>query len=322
MKQIIDPVSRELIIQELTEDRFLRETNRTNNEIYIVNHHNAPNTVREIGRLREVTFRDAGGGTGKEIDIDAYDTAEVPYEQLIIWDPSQHEIIGGYRYINCNNVPRDENGDIKLATSRLFNITDKFKTDYLPYLIELGRSFIQPKYQSTKAGSKAIFALDNLWDGLGALMIREPNLKYFFGKVTMYKSYNTEARDMILSFLNHFFSDPDNLITPLEPLDLGAQYHKVEKMFDGMEYPVAYKHLSAEVRKKGENIPPLVNAYMGLSPSMKTFGTISNDHFGGVEETAILITLKDIYSKKVQRHLVSYIDEMALKGKDIKIKLQ
>jgi hypothetical protein len=206
MKEIIPPIARELIEAELTHDKFQRKTNKADNEIYILTYHDSPNIMREIGRLRELTFRAAGGGVGDEVDIDHYDiTDDYPYKQLIVWDPSRHEILGGYRFIHCAGLPRDKNGEVPLATSHLFNFSDEFIDDYLPYVIELGRSFVQPEYQSSKAGAKALFALDNLWDGLGALMIDHPDIRYFFGKVTMYTQYNQHARNLILHFFETFF---------------------------------------------------------------------------------------------------------------------
>lgn len=311
MKQIIAPVSRELILSELTEERLLRKTNKAGNEIYVINYHNAPNTMREIGRLRELTFRAAGGGTGKEVDIDSYDTDEVPYEQLIVWDPDRQDILGGYRFILCRDLPKDENGQVHLATSRLFHFSDKFINDYLPNVIELGRSFVQPDYQSSKAGAKGLFALDNLWDGLGALMIDHPEIKYFFGKVTMYRTYNEEARNLILYFFEKYFGDDEKLVYPFNPMPVNIDVSKMEEIFKDLSYDDGYKALSSEVRKFGENIPPLINAYMGLSPTMRTFGTVINDHFGEVEETGIMIDIDEMYDGKVNRHVSTYLDQLA-----------
>lgn len=186
---IIEPVSKELLKSELTPERQLRMTNKSNNEIYIITAHNAPNVMREIGRLREIAFREAGGGTGKPMDIDEFDTCANCYKQLIVWNPEAEEIIGGYRYLLGTDWELDENRQPKLATSHMFHFSNKFINDYMPYTIELGRSFVTLEYQSTRRGAKSLFALDNLWDGLGALTVIKPNVKYFFGKMTMYPSY-------------------------------------------------------------------------------------------------------------------------------------
>jgi hypothetical protein len=307
MKDIIAPVPKSALLAELTPDKLLRKTNKGDNEIYIITHHDSPHVMREIGRVREITFRDAGGGMGEDVDIDEYDTCDQPYKQLIVWDPQAHEIIGGYRYIICDNLPVDENGIVQLATTHLFKFSDKFIKDYLPYTLELGRSFVQPHYQSSKAGAKALFALDNLWDGLGALIVNNPEIKYFFGKVTMYTHFHIKARNLIMYFFMKYFNDKENLVTPIKPLDLGINMEEMHQIFNGGSYKEDYKILSQKVRECGENIPPLINSYMNLSPSMKTFGTVINDHFGYVEETAIIVTISDIYEAKTDRHIETYL---------------
>ena len=141
-EKIIAPISRELLISELTPDKQLRMTNRSNNEIYIVTHHDAPNVMLEIGRLREEAFRAAGGGTGKSVDIDEFDTCENCYKQLIVWNPEEKEIIGGYRYLLGKDWKLREDGQPDLATSHMFHFSDKFLKEYMPYTAELGRSFV------------------------------------------------------------------------------------------------------------------------------------------------------------------------------------
>lgn len=309
MKEIAAPVAKEAILAELTPDKLLRKTNKGANEIYVVTHHNSPNIMREIGRLREITFRDAGGGTGKDLDIDQYDIQEKPYKQLFVWDPDAQEILGGYRYLICDGLPTDENGEIKLATARLFHFSEKFLTDYMPHTLELGRSFVQPAYQSSKAGAKALFALDNLWDGLGALTVNHPEIKYFFGKVTMYTHFNVSARNLILYFFEKYFKDTEHLVYPKKPMEVEMDYQNMARIFDGGSYNEDYRILTQKVRELGENIPPLINAYMNLSPSMKTFGTVLNDRFGNVEETGIIVTIKDIYDAKRDRHIETYIKD-------------
>jgi hypothetical protein len=307
MKPIIPPVERELIEKELSEDKMLRRTNNGNNMLYVVTQHDSPNIMTEIGRLRELSFRVAGGGTGKEVDIDAYDTMTNPYKQLIVWDPAEKEILGGYRYFVCSEVFNDEDGNCNLATARLFKFSKKFRDDYIPYMIELGRSFVQPAYQSTNRKGKGIYAMDNLWDGLGAVWLKHPHIKYFFGKVTMYTTYDKEARDLILYFLKKYFPDRDNLVLPFEPLEFSTDPNLMAGILNGQSYSDDYKQLSINVRARGENIPPLINAYMNLSPTMKVFGTAMNYSFGDVEETALMVTLNDMYDEKIERHLKTYI---------------
>ena len=308
MEPVIQPVDRKLISEELNSDKFIRNTRKGDNKIFEVTAHNSPHTMREIARLREISFRLAGGGTGKAMDMDEFDTdSKNAYKQLIVWDPKDQEILGGYRYIQCSGLAPHH-----MATSELFNFSEEFIKDYLPFTIELGRSFIQPNYQSTNIRRKGLYALDNLWDGLGALMLRYPHIKYFFGKVTMYSSYNERARNTLLYFLNQYFRDEQNLVVPVSPLEYDNQNPYFEELFCHTDYKEAYKALSKEVRGLGENIPPLINSYMNLSPTMKVFGTAINESFGGVEETGIMINIPEIYPEKIERYLTP-LRRLALK---------
>ncbi|MCK5134763.1 MAG: GNAT family N-acetyltransferase [Bacteroidales bacterium] len=318
MKEIIPPVPLEALMDELSNERFIRKTNKAANKIFIINAENAPNIMREIGRLRELSFRNAGGGTGLECDLDEYDTGADSYQQLIVWDPDENAILGGYRFNICEPNKLFRDGQIRLATAKLFDFSNMFIRDYLPHMIELGRSFVQPKYQSTTLKRKGIYALDNLWDGLGTLMLDYPTKKYMFGKVTMYLHYNQMARDLILFFLNKHFPDNEGLVVPREPLKMATDRAKLTAIFTGQDYSEDYKILSREVRAYGETIPPLINAYMSLSPSMKTFGTVLNKTFGDVEETGIMITVNDLYKAKVERHVMNYIPKQLQKIKSIR----
>lgn len=304
---IIQPIDKEVLKSELTPDKRLRMTNKSNNEIYVITAHNAPNVMQEIGRLREIAFREAGGGTGKEVDIDEFDTCERCYKQLIVWNPEAEEIIGGYRYLLGTDWEYDDKGQPILATSHMFHFSEKFIKDYAPQTVELGRSFVSLPYQSSRMGAKSLFALDNLWDGLGALTVIRPNIRYYFGKMTMYPSYIRKGRDMILYFLKKHFDDKEHLIIPMKPLQLESDVREFEVLFSGKDFKDDYRILNREIRKLGYNIPPLVNAYMSLSPTMKLFGTAINYGFGDVEETGILIAVDEILEEKRQRHIDSFV---------------
>lgn len=304
--EIIKPVELSLIESELTPDRFLRTTSKGGNELYVVDAYCAPNVMREIGRLREIAFRAAGGGTGLECDIDSFDTMEPPCQQLLVWDPEQRQILGGYRFIRGVNVALEPDGSPRIATSHLFNFSPLFMEQYLPATIELGRSFVRLECQSTRLGSKGIYVLDNLWDGLGALTVKYPEIKYFFGKVTMYPSYSTCCRDLILYFLNKHFPDADRLVWPKNPLQRVTPDAELAAKLPGTTFAEDYRLLKDEVRANGLNIPPLVNAYMSLSPTMRMFGTAINDEFGDVEESGILLTVDEIVEEKKIRYISSY----------------
>lgn len=305
-QKIIEPVDLELIESELTPERFLRDTNKGGNKIYVVDAHNSPNVMREIGRLREIAFRLAGGGTGLACDIDEFDTMTPACQQLIVWDPENKLILGGYRFICGKDIRTDAEGRPRIATSHMFCFSEKFINDYLPYTLELGRSFVRPEYQSSRAGAKALYALDNLWDGLGSLTVINPEIRYLFGKVTMYPNYTARCRDLILYFLNKHFPDPEELVRPIQPLPITSDPEELARIFTADNFKDDYVILNAQVRAHGDHIPPLVNAYMSLSPTMHMFGTAINYEFGNVEESGIFFAVDEILDAKKRRHIDTF----------------
>lgn len=305
MKSVVEPVDKKVLEAELNKDRFVRKTNNGDNEIYIITYHDSPNVMREIGRLREVTFRTAGGGTGHEIDIDEFDTSDAAYKQLVVWNTEEKEIVGGYRYIKMKDAPVKD-GVLQVATTELFTFSDKFMKEFVPYTVELGRSWVQPKFQPAIDNRKGLFSLDNLWDGLGAIVVDNPDVHHFYGKVTMYTDFNVQARAMIYAFMEYYFPDKDKLVVPIDAVKLNADVSEFLKAINGLSYKDGHKVLTQSVRALGEHIPPLVNAYMNLSLTMKSFGTGFNSHFGDVEETGILVTIADIYESKKERHVNTY----------------
>lgn len=313
-ENIIDPIDRETLKRELTQDIFIRPTNNAANEIYIFKGDEKPNLMKEVGRLREVSFRAAGGGTGKPLDVDEFDSGPYSYSQLIVWDPSENAIVGGYRVVLCKDT-QDTEGHFHLSTTEIFQFSERLKRDYFPYAIELGRSFVQPEFQPSVGSRKGLFSLDNLWDGLGALVVMHPEMKYFFGKITMYTDFNREARDTILRFMHHYFPDPDGLAIVDSPVVLEYECKDFMEKLQGLDYKDGHKLLNTTVRDLGENIPPLFNNYMNLSPTMRTFGTTTNSHFGDVEETGIMVTIQDIYDQKKDRYVLPYLEYLKSKNK-------
>jgi len=306
MKEIIPPIEVTLLEKELSEDKFLRETHVGHNSIYIITAHNSPNVMREIGRLRELTFREAGGGTGKEVDIDEFDTAEVPFKQLIVWNNESKEIVSSYRFILGKEVLLDENGYPNTPTSKLFHFSKKFIENQWQNTIELGRSFVQPKYQGTSNPRLGLFSLDNLWDGIGTLAVDYPETKFFLGKMTMYNSYNRLARNLILIFLKKYFKGDKNLIAPIEPALIDKRKHVFRSIFRNGSYREDFKALNDNILDLKTTIPPLIKSYMSLSKTMKYFGVSANPEFGPVEEIAIMIKIKDITEDKKKRYIYSY----------------
>lgn len=308
MEEIIAPIDKELIKSELTEDRFLRDTNRAGNQIYVVDYQCAPNTVKEIGRLREIAFRDGGGGTGTSCDIDKFDTDPAyGFKQLVLWDPENECIVGGYRYACLDDAVYDRFGQPILPSSHMFQFTKSFLHDKFLHTIELGRSFVAVEYQSTREDSKSLYALDNLFDGLGALIVLyDGRMKHFFGKMTTYPTYPQEALEMILYFLDKHFGIKrgEKMVIIRNPVKVSFKNRrKFKKIFTEDDFPEDYKILKAEIHNYGVNIPPLVNTYMNMSPSMKCFGGGVNDEFGNVIDTGILLSFDELKPEKTKRHV-------------------
>ena len=305
---IIPPVPRDLIKAELKHKNFLRMTNSGNKEIYITTAHLSPNIMREIGRLRELSFALDGGGTGKDCDIDEFDTLPEPhcFKQLFVWSPEDEEIVGGYRFIHGSNMLRREDGTIATPTAELFQYSEQFISQYLPYTVELGRAFVQPEFQPGNNLRKGLYSLDNLWDGLGAIALEIPETLYFFGKITMYPQMNRRAKDLILYFYQKHFPDPEGLVWPFTPLEIESDFNELHTLFNGRNYKEDYQILVRSVRALGCTVPAMINAYMNLTPTMRSFGTAKNTEFGDTDETGILVTLRDIVPEKRKRYIESY----------------
>ena len=308
MKDLSIPIDRDLIKAELTDDKLLRTTNKAGNLIYLTTASESPNVMKEIARIRELAFRLCGAGSGKMFDMDAFDWAERPYKQLFVWVPQNEEIIGGYRLIFGNEVAINEDGQPDLVTASMYKFSQKFIDEFLPYTIELGRSFVHPDYQASKMGSKSLYSLDNLWDGLGAITVLRPDMKYFFGKVTVYPSYEEQARELIFTFLNKYFPDEDTLVEPIDPFIRPAFAADYAGFFAGGSFKEEYKILNGKVRERGVNIPPLVNTYMGLSAKMRSFGYAVCEELGGLIEFAIMVPIYEMYEEKKTRHIETFVD--------------
>ncbi len=312
MKPIIDPISLDLIKAELTPDKKLCDTNKGHNELYVFDYNNAPNLMLEVGRLREITFREAGAGIGEPYDWDEFDTMPVPCKQIIVWDPDAEAIIGGYRYILGPDMAIKEDGQPNIVSTHMFKFSDEFLQNYLPHVMELSRAFVVPAYQSSKAGAKALFALDNLWDGIAAVILLHPDIMYFMGKMSMYQSYDPTARELVFSYLWKHFEDKDKLATALDPVLPQADPRLVGLILKDDDLKDDYKNLKAAVQSLGTQIPPMINSYITISPTMKMLGTGVNREFGDVFDTGIMICFDELYAEKRERHVKSFIKEKAM----------
>lgn len=309
MKSIIDPVPVELLKAELTKSKKLEDTNKGHNELYIVTWQDSPNVVTEVGRLRELTFREAGGSTGNAIDLDEYDKMEKPYKQLIVWDPDNEAIIGGYRFFFGSDAMFDEKGQPIMASSHQFRFSQKFIDEYLPHVLELGRNFVAPEYQSSKNGAKSMYAFDNLWDGLVAIIMMNPNLLYYFGKITVYPSYDHITRDLIYHFFRKHYGDQDELVRPWDDQAImpDSDPELMDLVLNKEDLFEDYKLLKAAARMRGVNVPPNVTAYISITSQMLMFGTAVNHLMHNIEDSCVLIPFDSIYHEKKSRHIGAYI---------------
>ena len=301
MQAIIPEVDRDLLEKEL-EGHLLRPSNKADNLIYDITAHECPNVMREIARLREISYRDGGGATGREMDIDEMDTMPKPYHQLLVWDPTNRQIIGGYRYL-LGSEAEIRDGQPFITSAHLFHYSERFIRDYLPKTIEFGRAFVQPMYQKREMGVKALFALDNIWDGIGAIMHNNPQLQYMIGKVTIYPDYNATARELIYAYLDRFHRGEEGLIAPYRPLPLPT----IDNPFEGTDPQENYHILQHAVREQGTVIPPMFSAYLNITNDLQFFGNAINDELANVYETGIMVDLNTVYQEKKERYITPYI---------------
>lgn len=311
MKDIIPRVERALLKKELTKNNYLRPTNKANNEIYDFVAKDAPNLMREVARLRELSYRTSGASPGDELDMDSFDTMEPnPYHQLIVWDPVNEEIVGGYRYLLGSEATFDEEGQPILSSSHLFHYSQYFIQDYLPATIELGRAFVQPMYQNRDMGAKALYALDNIWDGIGAVLyIHRKTIHYLIGKVTIYPQYDPVSRDLIYAYLHRYHHDHKGLFRPKLPLDIGVEGQELaDDIFVGEDATLNYQLLQRAVRARGTTIPPMFSAYLNVTSTLQFFGNALNDELANVFETGIMVLVDEIHEDKQMRYIGAYID--------------
>jgi len=315
MEKIIDPIPLELLKAELTPEKKLRNTNKGGNEIYDITYANSPNLMKELGRLREVTFRASGCGTGNSVDIDEYDVLP-EYHQLIVWDPEAEAIIGSYRYMIGSEARFKEDGQPYIICSHLYEFSDEFIEHYLPHTMELSRAFVTLDYQSSKAGAKAIYALDNLWDGIAAVMLSHTRLLFLMGKMTIVQSYDDACRELILRFLRKHFPDKDGLAHPYKPVKETLDPRIGDLILNEEDTRKDFRNLKAAVRSLGENIPPMINTYLNTSPTMRMLGCAINDEFLDSYDIGIIIYFDNIYADKFDRHVKTYFSDRMIRFRE------
>lgn len=254
-KAIAHPEERKILKKELQESQLLGET-KDNKKIYFYqNTNNNSIVLNEIGRLRELSFRKVGEGINKKRDIDKYDRY---YQHIVLWDEEELEIVGAYRIAECKKIV-EEKGSKALYTSTLFTFNESF-SPYLNNSIELGRSFVQPKYWGSRA-------LDYLWYGIGAYLSKNPDIKYLFGPLSLSANYSKVAKDTILYFFNKNFYDTESLVTAKVPYNFSSDpllNNVLHHEFNAPSYKDNFKSLKRSLSLIESNIPTLYKQYSDL----------------------------------------------------------
>ncbi|MGM5481554.1 MAG: GNAT family N-acetyltransferase [Nanobdellota archaeon] len=318
-QKIIDPVDKSLLEKEINDSTFCRMSSRNNDkELHILDplKHDLSYSLGEIGRLREHSFRAVGGGTGQSSDVDHFDyDPEHPYKQLIVWDPAEKEILGGYRFINGKDVPKEHAQDF-LASGIVFNLANTFKDKYLHDIIELGRSWVHPDY-IIKHGEKGLgsFMLNNLFDGLSTLIVDEKP-KYFFGKVTLYPSEDMayfHQRNAMMNILSKHRSLEDKrpLLFAKQTVDNPPDAEKFRRISNPENsFTEDYLRYRKITEKEGHDyMPPLLHTYLKISDDLKYLGIGQNEGFGNTEEVAILVPVDSVKPKYINKRIETYLAE-------------
>lgn len=289
IQSIIQPIAKSILASELKIAERIHS--RKGLDLYLVTASDAPYIMQELGRIREIEFRRQGGGTGNAVDIDRFDTGVFLYQQLIVWDSQEQEIVSAYRCMVGETIAH-LNIEHLLATGELFHFSNQFQHEYLPYTIELGRLVVN---QSAKQRRLGLFVL---WCGLAALMHQYPKLRYFFGKVTIFPSYHSTALQFLLQFLQLYYPDPDRLVYPKPGLEIlcADSSSKLTPFFSGANHDRDYQQLRQQLSALGESFPLTLRPYLKLTPHTRHFGAAFNAAFGQTIEIGILVPINQIPS--------------------------
>lgn len=288
-ERLISPSDSQIINSELKQNgNLILEKDDT--EIYIFEPGKCPKTLLEIGRQREIMFSLVGGGTNKDCDIDDYDNL---YSQIVVWDPKEFEIVGGYRFIVGKPIKTG-------AVSRLYNLN--FTPKELGNTIELGRSFVN------FFSKKRMRGLDLLWFGLGYLIKKYKN-EYFIGKVTLYpKRLGQESIDIIMNFLEKEFPSFDNSLTPKPGFKFKfTSSPKIKNIFNGESFKDNFNKLRIELKNRNKTIEPLLNSYLKLSLYTQFKGGVKNVFFGNVLEVLLLVPVQKVNEEVIQKYTEPYM---------------
>ncbi|MFX4280830.1 GNAT family N-acyltransferase [Aliarcobacter butzleri] len=289
---IAHPVSKIDLYNELKKSPLLGQTN-DGKKIYLYDYVEDSIVLKELGRLREISFRKVGEGVNKKRDIDKYD---VYYQHIILYDKNELEIVGAYR-IGNSDVIFKEFGTKGFYSNTLFQYNDEFMF-YLQNSIELGRSFVQPKYWGTRA-------LDYLWYGIGAYVKANPNIKYMFGPVSISGAFPAIAKDMLVFYYNYYYSSEKNLVEARTPFSYSSHIHDIKEFFTLEDKKRDFKSLKIALSNIGVNVPTLYKQYseLTLDDGVKFLDFNVDKNFGDCIDSFILVEIDKIKDSMKQRYM-------------------
>ncbi|NOU43244.1 MAG: lysophospholipid acyltransferase family protein [Methyloglobulus sp.] len=292
VETVIHPADTKAIKKGLYNSALLGET-RDGKKIFLYDYQDDCPVMHEIARLRELTFRCVEEGTGLAFDLDKFDTY---YRHIVLWDENDLEIVGAYRIGEGAEI-MDAKGVAGFYTNTLFDLTKTF-ADYLPYSIELGRSFVQPRYWGQRS-------LEYLWYGIGAYLREHPEVKYLFGPVSLSNTYPQLAKELIISFYQQQFGTEMPHVTANLPFELSAASQRFAKQEFSNDYSTSFKILNTELKKLGVKVPTLYKQYVELcvDKGCHFIGFNIDPDFNNCIDSLIMVEIDKIAPKKKQRYI-------------------
>lgn len=282
------------VAKELERALFLGRATHCNADIYSVDGAVSPLLLEEVCRLRRESYKGVGIALDDGADGDTADR-DGTYRQLVVWDRDRGEVVGGYRYaMGCE--ARVE----QLSLNHYMELSERFVKEYLSRGVELGRSFVSPRYQCG-GNALTIYALDAIWEGLARIVKRE-SVEYLFGRVTLYDSLGVKARNLLVGYMRHASPVKESLMVARVPFKVGISRRRYSQIFIGDTAQENYRILLSKMRQMDCRIPPIISSYLRLSPTLKLFDSYRNENLGGVVESAIMLTISEFYDKVKGRY--------------------
>ncbi|MCT8986776.1 lysophospholipid acyltransferase family protein [Shewanella phaeophyticola] len=296
---IAHPEKRSELQSALTQCELLGQT-QDNKQIYLYKHQHSSAIMREIGRLREIAFRAVGEGTGKRRDTDKYDNH---YLHLVLWDKDDLEIVGAYRFASAK-ASHENVGENLLYSQSLFDYKDAF-APYFDQGLELGRSFVQPKYWGRRS-------LEYLWQGIGAFLVKHPQYRYLFYPVSLSDSMPLQAKEMIVFFYQHHFATEKVLASSFNSYQFTPEkIAQLQLLFNGSDYAENFKILKRTLANMAVSVPTLFKQYGELcdNQGVKFLDFGIDPEFGDCIDGLVLVDIHQLKPIKYQKYLAGHLPQ-------------